>query len=116
MVKKSTAMGVAKLASPKESPMKARLLPSSMRENLKLKKEKPVPPIHDHGFLEPFAIEAYEYIIKDTKPGFVNKYRLWAKGQLEVEALTKVTFVGLKMQQDKEDGGNELLKDSSGYS
>jgi hypothetical protein len=90
--------------------------PPSMREKLKHKKEKPVPTIRVHGFFEPFAVEAYEYTLTDTKPGFVHKYRQWAKGELEVEELTKANFVGVNMQRDNAIHGNEVRKDSDGYS
>jgi hypothetical protein len=100
-----------KPASPKKAAS-----PPSMREKLKHKKEKPVPTIRVHGFFEPFAVEAYEYTLTDIKPGFVHKYRLWAKGELEVEELTEANFVGVKMQRDNAINGNEVRKDSDGYS
>ena len=67
------------------SPKKAKQVPD-MRNQLLSKKEKPVPTIHVYGFEEPLAIEAYEYYLTDTKSGFINKCRLWAKGELDVEA------------------------------
>ena len=54
------------------SPKKARNVPN-MRENFKHKKEKPVSTIHAHGFQDPLAIEAYEYAMMASKPGFINK-------------------------------------------
>ena len=55
-----------------------------MRETIKHKKEKPIPTIHVHSFQDPFAIEAYEYTLTATKPGFINKYRMWSRGEVEV--------------------------------
>lgn len=109
-------MGKAKVPSAKPPSPKKATAPPSMREKLKQKKEKPTPTIRVHSFSEPFAVEAYEYTLTDTKPGFVNKYRLWAKGELEVEELTEANFVGLKMQRDSTISGNESLKDCDGYS
>ena len=96
------------------SPKKARNAPN-MRDNFQKKKEKPVPTIHAHGFQDPVAAEAYEYTITPTKPGFVNKYRMWSRGELEVEALTEANFVGLKVQRDNGSAGNEPLLDDGGY-
>ena len=87
-----------------------------MRAKLKEKKGKPVPTIRVYGFEEPLGIEAYEYTLSDTKPGFIHKYRLWAKGELEVEELTAANFNGLKNQRDKSRTDNEPLLDDEGYS
>ena len=97
------------------SPKKARQVPN-MRQKLQNKKEKPVPTIRVYSFEEPFAIEAYEYTLTDSKPGFINKYRLWAKGELEVEALTAANFNNTKVQRDKSKTDNEPLLDDEGYS
>jgi hypothetical protein len=98
----------------RDSPKKAKA-PQSMREKLKQKKEKPVPTIRAFGFIDNLAVEAYEYVLTDTKQGFIHKYRLWAKGDLEVDALTEANFIGLKEQRDNDDEGNETRKDSDGY-
>ena len=45
-----------------------------------------------------------------------SKYRLWAKGELEVESLTDANFSELKIQRDNDIEGNEPLKDAEGYS
>lgn len=97
------------------SPKKAKQMPN-MRNQLLSKKEKPVPTIRVHGFEEPLAIEAYEYYLTDTKSGFINKYRLWAKGELDVEALTVANFNSPKVQRDKSKRNNEPLMDEGGYS
>jgi hypothetical protein len=97
------------------SPKKARLAPN-MREKLKQKNQKAEHTIRVHGFMEPFTIEAYEYTVTDIKPGFVDKYRKWSKGELVVDSLTDANFVGLKMQRDVTDAGNESLKSFDGYS
>jgi hypothetical protein len=97
------------------SPKKARSVPN-MRENFKHKKEKPIPTICVHSFRDPFAIEAYEYTLMATKPGFINKYRMWSRGEVEVEELTDANFVGIKIQRDNDNPGNEPLLDKDGYS
>lgn len=97
------------------SPKKARQVPN-MREKLLSKKEKPVPTLRVHGFEDPLAVEAYEYTLSDTKSGFINKYRLWAKGELTVEALTAANFNNTKVQRDKSRSDNEPLLDGEGYS
>jgi hypothetical protein len=97
------------------SPKKARNVPN-MRQKLLVKKEKPVPTIRVYGFQDPFGVEAYEYTASDTKPGFINKYRLWAKGELEVESLTAANFNNTKVQRDKSKSDNEALLDGEGYS
>jgi len=104
----------SKLVKP-PSPKKASQVPN-MRAKLKEKKGKPVPTIRVYGFEEPLGIEAYEYTLSDTKPGFIHKYRLWAKGELEVEELTAANFNGLKNQRDKSRTDNEPLLDDEGYS
>ena len=87
-----------------------------MRENFKHKKEKPIPTIRVHAFQDPIAIEAYKCTLTATKAGLINKYRMWARGELEVEALTDANFVGLKIQRDNDNPGNESLLDTDGYS
>ena len=97
------------------SPTKAKHVPN-MRENLKKTKGKPVPTIGVHAFADPICAEVYEYTVLPTKDGFTHKYRMWCKGELTVEELTAANFVGLKMRRDTEIPGNEILKDSEGYS
>jgi hypothetical protein len=110
---KNKAASIAAKAKP-HSPRKARSAPN-MREKLKQKTGKPDPTIRVHGFEEPFALEAYEYTMTATKPGFVNQYRKWAKGDVDADALTEANFNGFKMQRDAADDGNESLKTSDGY-
>lgn len=104
-------------AAPKSppSPKKARHAPS-MRDTLKKKNEKPVPTIVVHAFQDPVTVEAYAYILLPTKDGFINKYRMWSKGELEVPTLIEANFGGLKAQRDKNDNGNEPLLNEDGYS
>ena len=97
------------------SPKKAKQVPN-MRENLKKKKEKPVPTITVHAFADPVCAEVYSYTVLPTKDGFTHKYRMWCKGELTVDELTDANFIGLKMRRDTEIPGNESLKDSEGYS
>ena len=106
---------VIKPASKPASPKKAGQVPN-MRKQLLGKKEKPVPTISAYGFEDPLAVEAYEYTITDTKPGFIHRYRLWAKGDLEVEALTAANFNNTKVQRDMSKRDNEPLLDGEGYS
>jgi hypothetical protein len=96
------------------SPMKARHAPS-MKDKFKNRKEKPSPTIRVHAFKEPIVVEAYEYTLTATKCGFLNKYRLWTKGELEVDELTEANFGELKNQRDKDVTGNEYLKNDDGY-
>ena len=96
------------------SPKKAKQVPS-MRDNLKKKKDKPVPTIGVHAFADPVCAEAYEYTIQSDKDGFTHKYRMWSKGELEVNELTDANFTGMKMRRDTETPGNEILKDCEGY-
>ena len=107
-------MPKAKVVKP-ASPKKARHVPN-MRQKLLSKKEKPVPTIRVYGFEEPLGVEAYEYTLSDTKAGFINKYRLWAKGELEVEALTAANFNNTKVQRDKSKSDNEPRLDGDGFS
>lgn len=97
------------------SPKKKKYVPN-MKEKLKRKQEKPVPTIRVLGFQEPLAVEAYEYTVTATKPGFINKFRIWSRGELEVATLTDANFIGLKIQRDNENGGNEPRLDDDGYS
>ena len=96
------------------SPRKNTYVPS-MRNKLKMKKEKPVPTIRVLGFQEPLAVEAYQYTLSATRDGFVNGFRIWSRGELEVAALTDANFVGLKMRRDNESCGNEPLLDEKGF-
>ena len=70
------------------SPKKARSVPN-MRENFKHKKEKPIPTIRVHSFRD--------HTLTATKPGFINKYRMWSRGEVEVEELTDANFIGIKI-------------------
>ena len=97
------------------SPKKKRHAPN-MKDKLKNKKEKPIPTIRVQGFKEPIAVEAYAYTLTATKCGFLNKYRLWAKGELEVDELTEANFGEMKAQRDNGVPGNEPLKNDDGYS
>jgi hypothetical protein len=96
------------------SPKKARHAPN-MRDKLAKKKEKPEPAISVQGFVDPLTFEIYDYTITPTKPGFSNKFKMWAKGELHVEALTAANFVGFKYQRDNENSGNEPLMSQDGY-
>jgi hypothetical protein len=107
-------MARSKLVKP-ASPKKKGQVPN-MRQKLENKKQKPVPTLRVYGFEDPFCVEAYEYTLSDTKPGFINKYRLWAKGELTVESLTAANFNNTKVQRDKSKPGNEPLLDGEGYS
>ncbi len=104
----------AKVVAP-GSPQKAKK-PPSMRENLKLRKEKPVPTISVQGFqVVPLAAEAYEYTITNLKNGFLNEFRKYVKGEITSDELTNANFVGLKTKRYR-GKGNEPLMDSDGYS
>jgi hypothetical protein len=107
-------MARSKLIKP-ASPKKKGQVPN-MRQKLENKKQKSVPTLRVYGFEDPFCVEAYEYTLSDTKPGFINKYRLWAKGELTVESLTAANFNNTKVQRDKSKPGNEPLLDGEGYS
>ena len=96
------------------SPKKAKFQPN-MRDNLKKKKDKPVPTINVYSFHEPIAVEAYTYTITPTKDGFLNKFRIWLKAELEVDELTEANFVALKTRRDKDSPGNVPLKDDDDY-
>ena len=96
------------------SPKKAKQVPN-MRDNLQKKKDKHVPTISMHAFADPICAEVYDFSILPTKDGFTHKYRMWCKGDLEVNELTDANFVGLKMKRDTDIPGNETLKDSEGY-
>jgi hypothetical protein len=87
-----------------------------MKDKLKNKKEKPTPTIRVHAFKEPVVVEAYGYTLTSTKCGFLNKYRLWTKGELEVDELTEANFGDLKHQRDNDNPGNESLTNDDGYS
>lgn len=104
----------AKVVTP-GSPKKAKK-PPSMRENLKMRKEKPVPTISVQGFqIVPLAAEAYEYTITNLKNGFLNEFRKYVKGEITSDELTNANFVGLKTKRYR-GKGNEPLMDSDGYS
>jgi len=81
-----------------------------------MKKEKPIPTIRVHAFKDPVVVEAYGYTLTTTKCGFLNKYRLWTKGELEVDELTEANFGELKNQRDNDVPGNESVKNDEGYS
>ena len=87
-----------------------------MKEKFKNKKDKPNPTISVHAFKDPVVVEAYEYNISATKCGFLNKYRLWTKGELEVDELTEANFGEMKSKRDNDIQGNESLKNDAGYS
>ena len=92
--KVSTKVKVVKPASPKK-----RNKPPSMKDNLKLRKQKPVPTISCQGFqLPPMSVEAYEYTISDLKNGFLNEFRKFTKGEINSDELTNANFVGLKIK------------------
>jgi hypothetical protein len=101
---------VVKPASPKKSKQAP-----SMRKNLQNKKQKPVPLIRVLGFQDPLSIELYEYTLTENKPGFINNFRKWSRGELENDSLTETNFIGLKMQRDFALTGNEYLKYDDGY-
>ena len=87
-----------------------------MRAKLAKKKETPEPAICVQGFVDPLTFELYNYsTITPTKHGFSNKFRMWAKGELEVDTLTEANFVGFKLQQDNAISGNEHLLSKDGY-
>ena len=96
------------------SPKKARK-PPSMRDKLKLRKEKPVPTISCRGFcVTPMALEAYEYTISSLKNGFLNEFRKYTKGEVQSDELTNANFVGLKIKWSDEIG-NEPMLDPDGF-
>jgi hypothetical protein len=97
------------------SPKKAKHAPN-MKEKLRTKKEKPIPTIRVQGFKDPLAVEVYGYTLTATKCGFLNKYRLWTKGELEVDELTEANFGDMKVQRDNDVSGNVPLKNVDGFS
>jgi len=111
----SKAAPVAKARTPKPpSPKKSKQGPS-MRNNLKKKKEKPNPTISVLGFQDPFYTEIYEYALTDSKPGFLNNFRKWSRGEIENDSLTEANFIGMKMQRNFALAGNEHLLYEDGY-
>jgi hypothetical protein len=97
------------------SPKKAKK-PPSMKEKLKMRKEKPVPTITCQGFqFPPLALEVYEYTVSLTKDGFLNQIRKWTKGETTVDELTDANFVGIKIKRSKDEIGNEPLLDPDGF-
>ena len=106
----ATTLLVVKPASPK----KKKHVPN-IKEKFKTNKEKPVQALLVLGFLEPLAVEAYEYTLMATKPGFVNNFRVWSRGELEVDALTVANCIGLKNKCDNKNGENEPILDADGY-
>ena len=96
------------------SPKKAKQGPN-MKDNLKKKKEKPVPTIRVLGFQDPLYVEIYEYTLSANKPGFINNFRKWSRGELVNDALSEANFIGLKMQRDFSVDGNATLFYDDGY-
>ena len=92
------------------SPKKQRFAP----KNKLLHKKDPT--IKVMGFDDPIAIEVYDYILSDTKPGFINNFRKWSKDEIECEELTVANFIGLKIQRNNDIDGNETLSGDDGYS
>jgi hypothetical protein len=90
------------------SPKKKKQAPN-MRENLKKKKQKPIPTLRVLGFEDPLSVEMYEYTLNENKPGFINNFRKWSRGELENDSLTEANFIGLKMQRDYVSDANEAL-------
>ena len=43
-----------------------------------------------------------------TKPGFINKYIMWSRDEVEVEELTDANFFGIKIQRDNDNPGSRL--------
>jgi hypothetical protein len=111
---KPAAVARGKQSKP-ASPKKARQVPN-MKEKFKNMKGQSEPTIRVVGFEDPLAFEIYDYTLTATRPGFVNEYRKWSKGEKEANSLTEANFTGFKIQRDNEVDGNESLKDDLGYS
>ena len=110
---KPVSVGKAKNAKP-PSPKKAKRAPS-IKDKFKEKKDKIDPTIRVLAFKDPIALEKYEYTLTESKPGFINNFRKWSRGELEVDALTEANFIGLKIKRDFEVDGNEPLLGSNGF-
>jgi hypothetical protein len=67
------------------------------------------------GFQDPLYIEVYEYTLSENKPGFINNFRKWSRGKLVNDSLTEANFIGMKMQPDFNNNGNEHLLYDHGY-
>ena len=76
------------------SPKKTKHAPS-MRNNLNKKKQKPVPLICVLGFQDPFYIKVYKYTLSKNKPGFINPFKKWSKGEVVCDELMEANFIGL---------------------
>jgi hypothetical protein len=96
------------------SPKKTKQAPS-MRNNLNKKKQKPVPLIRVLGFQVPLYIKVYEYTLSKNKPGFINTFRKWSRGEVVCDELMEANFIGLEMQRDFSLDGNEYLSYDDGY-
>ncbi len=110
---KASPIGKSKMVKP-PSPKKKKQAPN-MRENLKKKKQKPIPTLSVLGFEDPLSVEMYEYTLNKNKPGFINNFRKWSRGELENDSLTEANFIGLKMQRDYVSDANEALYYDDGY-
>ena len=97
------------------SPKKAKRIPKASDRLITKKKPKAFPTIRVLGFKNPYSFEIYEYSITDGKQGFINNYRKWSRGELEVAALTNANFVGMKMHRDNRKTGNVGLNDETGF-
>ena len=84
-----------------------------MRQKLLQKKEAT---IHVVGFEDPIALEVYNYTLSKNKLWFINNYRKWSKGEIQFDELTEANFIGLKIQRNNENNGNEPLSGSDGFS
>ena len=109
--KMATSAGKTTRTKP-PSPKKSTKTPN-MRQKLLQKKEAT---IHVVGFEDPIGLEVYDYTLSENKAGFINNYRKWSKGEIQFEELTEANFIGLKIQRNNENNGNEPLSGSDGFS
>ena len=111
---RDTKVGKAKVDQP-PSPKKAKRIPKASNRLRTKQKAKAIPTIRVLGFKNPYSFEIYDYTITDGKPGFINNYRKWSRGELEVPGLTDANFLGLKIQRDNRKIGNVGLLDATGF-
>jgi len=110
---KDAPVAKAKATKP-DSPKKKKQAPN-MRKTLKDKKENTGHTIRVLGFHDPLYIEVYQYTKPGAKPGFINNFRLWSRGEIENDSLTDANFIGVKNMRDQTLEGNENLLDDGGY-
>jgi hypothetical protein len=104
---KMTPVSKARIMKP-ASPKKVKYAPS-MKDNLIKKKQKPILMISVLGFQDPLYIEVYKYTLTENKAGFINNFRKWSRGKLICNSLTEANFIGMKLQHDFNNNGNQHL-------